>query len=457
MICGGVLLIAEEVATATSDVPWTSEDLELAKEVVWANRDIHDLENQRSVKSETESKGKKIEPFINQCFGHDQSAIEGFKDCENKLQQALDHERAERNAATEFEGAVKTEKVTDAQKSDDNDGDRLEEKINLDSQEADNEGEDHFCRPEFSEMDAELRERAKKVYQKLKATIKVIPLSFPERGEVVVETAVNNDVRPDSHFAAYDTTGIYKDKKGVDYGVKGAGSSIQLIRAVGAPLEAIGMNLPEDYPKGGKYKWMVVDDCWELPNASVACGPLNKDLVNKSKGKSKIGSWEAGSRILNTAFRHGNNLNITYQRGGWVDCASALAAVRDGLSKKCDFKDVVRIATVHWLSGTMFDKDATLIPWSRSAMSGARAATVREWPGSSLTIRSTPKLFPITWGISRAFVTRLGLRTSRISSRWASFLGGLGVTTTALTSTSRPCLCLSIGILLREGLRESTT
>ena len=172
-----------------------------------ANRDIHDLGNQASVKSMTkESKGKKIEPFINQCFGHDQSAIEGFKDCENKLQ------RAERNAATEF-GAVKTEKVADAQKSDDNDGDRLEEKISLDSQESDNEGEDHFCRPEFNEMDAELRERAKKVYQKLKATIKVIPLSLPERGEVVVEAAVNNDVRPDSHLAAYDTTGIYKDKK----------------------------------------------------------------------------------------------------------------------------------------------------------------------------------------------------------------------------------------------------
>ena len=179
-----------------------------------ANRDIHDLGNQASVKSMTkESKGKKIEPFINQCFGHDQSAIEGFKDCENKLQQALDHERAERNAATEFEGAVKTEKVVDAQKGDDNDGNRLEEKINPDSQRADNEDEDHFCRPEFSEMDAELRERAKKVYQKLKATIKVIPLSLPERGEVVVEAAVNNDVRPDSHLAAYDTTGIYKDKK----------------------------------------------------------------------------------------------------------------------------------------------------------------------------------------------------------------------------------------------------
>ena len=276
------------------------------------------------------------------------------------MQKNLDQERAERNAATEFKGAVKTEKVADAQKSDGNDGDRPEEKINLDSQVADNEGEDHFCRPEFGEMDAELRERAERVYQKLKATIKVIPLSLPERGNVVVETAVNNDVRPDSYLAADDTTGIYKDKKGVDYGAKGAGSSIQLIHEVGAPLEAIGMNLPEDYPKGGKFKWMVVDDCWELPNASTACGPLNKALFANVAGKSQIGPWEAGSRILNAALRHGNDPNITYRMGGWVDCASALATVRGGLSKKYDIKIVVRIATVHWLFGMMFDKDKTL-------------------------------------------------------------------------------------------------
>ena len=174
-------MIAEEVATATSDVPWTADDFELVKVVMRANRDIHNLGNEtKSVKSETkESEKKKTEPFINQVFGHDRSAIEGFKDCENKLQKNLDLKRAERNAATEFKGAVKTEKVADAQKSDGNEGDRPEEKTNLDSREADNEGEDHFCRPEFSEMDAGLRERAKRVYQKLKATIKVIP--FPSQ------------------------------------------------------------------------------------------------------------------------------------------------------------------------------------------------------------------------------------------------------------------------------------
>ena len=151
--CGGILLIAEEVATATSDMPWTTEDLDLAKEVMKANRDIHDLQTQASVKAETkEPKGKRQESFIHQCFGHDQGVIEGFKDCEEKLKQALDREMVERKAATEFEGAVKTEKVVDAQKGDDKDGNRLEEKISPDSQKADNEDEDHFGRSEFSEM-----------------------------------------------------------------------------------------------------------------------------------------------------------------------------------------------------------------------------------------------------------------------------------------------------------------
>ena len=314
--CGGILLIAEEVATATSDLPWTTESLDIAKEVMKANRDIHDLQAQASIKTETkEPKGKRQESFIHQCLGHDQGAIEGCRDCEEKLKQALDREMVERNAATEFEGAAKTEKVVDAKKGDDNDGNRPEEKVNPDSQKAGNEDEDHFGRPEFSEMDAELRKRAKEVYQKLKAsTIKVIPLSLPERGEKVVETVVNHDDRPDSYFAAHDTTGIYKDKKrGVDYGVKGAGSSIRLIHAVGPPPRQSGWTFPLT-TRDGSCRWMVVDDCWELPNASLACGPLKKDLFKGVKGKSKMGPWEAASRVLNKALRHGNNHNISYQR-----------------------------------------------------------------------------------------------------------------------------------------------
>ena len=269
-----------------------------------------------------------------------------------RLKQALAREMAERNAATEFEGAVKTEKVVDAQEGDDEDGDKPEEKINPDSQEADDEDGDHFGRPELSEMDAEIRKRAKEVYQKLKATVKVIPLSLQERSEKVVETAVSNDDRPDSYLAAYNTKGIYKDKQGVSYGEKGAGTSIQLIHAVGPPLEAIGMPLPKDYPSDGSFRWLVVDDCWKLPNPSIACLPLNKDLF---KSKTKIGPWEAASRVLNKALRHGGNPNISYQKGGWVDCQSALAAVREEISKRYEWKIVEKIATVHWLFALMFD------------------------------------------------------------------------------------------------------
>ena len=256
----------------------------------------------------------------------------------------------------------------------------------------------------------------------------------------------------------------------MDYGVKGAGSSIQLIREVGAPLEAIGMNLPEDYPKGGKFKWMVVDACWEFPNASTACGPLNKALFANAAGKSKLGPWEAGSRIFNAALRHGNHPNISYQRGGWVDCASALAAVRDGLSKKYDMKTVVRIASVRWLFGMMFDKDKTLK--SRFQLAGVvdgngtlvEICYVRCKSGHS---EQVAKLIPngtiytkITsehLNYISCLATRLGSRTLRISARWVSFPVGSGVATTALTPTSHPSHRLTIGILLRVGLRVSTT
>ena len=120
------------------------------------------------------------------------------------------------------------------------------------------------------------------------------------------------------------------------------------------------MALPIDYPKDGSFKWMVVDDCWELPNASLACGPLKKYFFRGFKGKSKMGPWEVASRVLNKALRHGNNSNISYQMGGWVGCRSALAVVREELCKQFDMKVVVRIATVHWLFGLMFDSDPTL-------------------------------------------------------------------------------------------------
>ena len=75
------------------------------------------------VKDESkESKGKGRHPFIHQCFGHDQGAIEGFKDCDKRLKQTLAREMAERNASTEFAGAVRTENGDGVQEDDDVDG-----------------------------------------------------------------------------------------------------------------------------------------------------------------------------------------------------------------------------------------------------------------------------------------------------------------------------------------------
>ena len=320
------------------------------------NREAHDQQNHAMVKEETTEPRGKHKSFIHQCFGHGhQGAIEGFKDCEDRLEQALACEMAERNAATEFEGAVETEKVVEVLQDDDDDGDdgdKPKEKFNPDSQEAGDEDEDHFGLPEFSEMGPEVRIGAKEVYRKLKATIKEIPRSFQERGNKVVETAVSNDDRPDSHLAAHDTTGIYKNKQGVSYGEQGARSSIQLIHAVGPPLEAITMPLPKEYPSDRGFRWPVVDDCWKLPNPAIACLPLNKTPF---KGKAKIGPWELASRVLNKAIRHGGDGKICYQKGGWVDSQSVLTAVYAEISGNFGKTTAEKLATVHWLFALMFD------------------------------------------------------------------------------------------------------
>ena len=155
-------------------------------------------------------------------------------------------------------------------------------------------------------MDPEIRKRAKEVYQKFRATIKEIPCSLQEGGEMVVETAVSNDDRPDSHLAAHDTTRIYQDKQEFPTAKKGARSSISLIHAVGPPLEAINMPLPKDCPSVRGFKCAVVDDCWTLPKPGLACVPLNKKAF-KSKGP-----WETASRVLNKRLRHGGGGQIRY-------------------------------------------------------------------------------------------------------------------------------------------------
>ena len=67
---------------------------------------------------------------------------------------------------------------------------RPEERPPLDSQEANDEGEELFRRSQFKEMDPGLLETASKLFEKIRATIKVIPRSIMERGKAVVETAV---------------------------------------------------------------------------------------------------------------------------------------------------------------------------------------------------------------------------------------------------------------------------
>ena len=301
------------------------------------------------------AKKKKTNSVLNRVFGHDQNAIEGFKDCEGDMQESLNLERTERDAATEFEGAVKTEKKGRAQKSNDDDGKYPEERPLLDSQEADSEDEEHSRRPEFKEMDPDLLEKANKLFQRIKATIKVIPRSIMERGKVVVETAVRNDVRPDASLASNDTSSIYNDKEGKAYGVKGATSSLHLVQAFGPPPLVVALPVPWDYANQagnkfrGKFKWTIIDDQWVFPDASLECAPLLREIFMGGADDWHRKAWEHGSRILNAVLRHSDSAH--FEKGGWVN---------KRLRKTYKEWGVEQIASVHWLFGLLHDAGPTV-------------------------------------------------------------------------------------------------
>ena len=144
--CGEAMLIADDVAAATSDTTWSVGDGDLIEEVISGNRESHIHDNDRAA-VETEkkvpAKNQKTKPVLNKVFGHDQKAIEGFGDCEDRLRKSLNEEKSERDADTEFEGTVKTKREGDAQKGNDD----CKEHPPLGGQDADDEGEDLFNLP----------------------------------------------------------------------------------------------------------------------------------------------------------------------------------------------------------------------------------------------------------------------------------------------------------------------
>ena len=200
-------------------------------------------------------------------------------------------------------------------------------------------------------MAPDLLERASKVLQKTKATIKVIPRSLLERGKMVVETAVRNDVRPDAFLASNDTSGIYQDKEGKAYGKKGARSSFHLVQAVGPPPLVVALPIPWEFAcqKGDKFKWTILDDQWEFPSASMTCAPLFKRVFMNGADDWSCGAWGAGSRILNAVLKHSET--ATFEQGGWVNCLEALQYVRSGLHKLYADWAIDQIASIYWLFG----------------------------------------------------------------------------------------------------------
>ena len=208
------------------------------------------------------------------------------------------------------------------------------------------EDEDLFDQPQFEKMDPEIRKRAKEVYKKLRSTIKEIPRSLQKRGDIVVETAVSNDNRPESFLAAHNSRRISHDKRGIPYLQKGAKSSSLLLKAVGPPLKAIEMPLPEACSKEYGFQWTIIDEFWSIPESNI--GPLERTAFKDQS------PWNQASGILDKALRVGGT-RINFQEGGWVDAYSALAAVSRELKKWYTLDVVGQIATVNWLFALMFD------------------------------------------------------------------------------------------------------
>ena len=232
--CKGLVVVAKDVATPLSELPWMSSTINLAKEVMEHSRKVHDEKTRGVVNDEPKAPTKrKRQPFIHQCFGHDQKAVEGFTGCDKKLRQALAHEMAERNASTEFAGAVKPVPHDKVQVDDDVVELSEEENLEPDSHKTDGENEDLFDQSQFEKMDPAVRKRGKGVYKRLGSIITVIPFSLQERGEKIMETAVSNDDRPESFLAAHGPRRIDHDEKGIPYLQKGAASSSLLLRPSG--------------------------------------------------------------------------------------------------------------------------------------------------------------------------------------------------------------------------------
>ena len=140
----------------------------------------------------------------------------------------------------------------------------------------------------------------------------MIPLSLQEKGEKIVETAVSNDDRPESFFAAHDSRRIDHDAKGILYLQKGAASSSLLLKAAGPPPMAIKMALPHAYPSQHGFAWAVIDGCWTIPTSNII--PLERTMfVDPSPWNEASSSVTAGKGLR------------TFREGGWVGLTRALS------------------------------------------------------------------------------------------------------------------------------------
>ena len=368
--CQGRMMIAEEIAAEMSDHTWTTNP-GLMAEILRSNRRDHVSESdQAATEPNNEVKVKSpqmTEGTLNKVFGHDQTGIEGFDICETTLRNSLNEEKSERDACTEFEGAVRTKRESDTQKGDDD----SQEHPTLDEQDANDEREDpHDHHSGRTETGSYLENKANMLFHKLKATIQMISPSITGRGKMIVETAVKNDNRPVASLAANNTAKIYNDPNGVPYSRVGAESARHLIQTVGLPPMVTNLPVPypyEDAKTGkfeGKYNWIVLDEQFSLPSKSVPdCQPHTRttfDMSTKCPWERK--AWDQGSRTLNKILRHGSSgVGIQFMEGGWVAVDTALDIVRRDLNRTYNTEKSWWVgndlSTKRWLYGLLLDVD----------------------------------------------------------------------------------------------------
>lgn len=166
--CEGLLIIAKDVATPLSELPWKAKSIKIAQDVIERNRKAHDEKTRVKVESGMTDNGGAKKGFIHIFY---QKAIEGFDSADAELRHSLAQELAEKNAKIEFDGAVRTVPLLQVPEGIEPEAPNDVGNAELDGQKAYPEGENDFDISQFERLEPEVRKRAKELLSKLRSTL----------------------------------------------------------------------------------------------------------------------------------------------------------------------------------------------------------------------------------------------------------------------------------------------